>query len=177
MKRNVKSLKNEYETAVNQASVVAFIAVARRHPDITISELSELAGEYGLEGLTVKRMFVDEDFMDFKVPKELKGAGPGKAKKETSKEKRKSKKNGARKPKKLSLRTVPQREAYRLLVLDSNTDEWQSSPEIQAQVGGDAGQVLRTLNSLIEEDLVEFKGQARGTRYKLTKRGRKAKGK
>jgi len=172
MKRNVKSLKNEYETAVNQASVVAFIAVARRHPDITLLELSELAGEYGLENLTVKRMFVDEDFMDFKVPKGLKA---GKPKKDTPKEKRKAKK--AAKPKKLSLRSVKEREAYRLKVLDSNTDEWQSSPEIQFFTGGDAGQILRTLNSLIEEGLVEYKGQARGTRYKLTKRGEKAKGK
>jgi len=173
MKRSIKNMKKEYESAVQQASIVAFIAVVRRHPDITLGELFEVIAEYGLEGLSAHQLFVAKDFMDFSSAK-LKALPPVKGSKGAAKP---MKSNGVSKPKRLSLRTVKQREAYRLLVLDSNTTEWQSSPEITLKTGGDPGQILRTLNSLIEEGLVEYKGQARGTKYKLTKKGEKAKGK
>lgn len=167
MKRSVKQLKKEYETAVQQASIVAFIATARRHPDVTLGELGELAVEYGLGELSIHRMFVDENFMDFStaLPKALPAATKRKAAKTSDKKDY------------VTLRTVKQREAYRLKVLDANTDEWQAAPEIQSVTSGTPAQVRSTLNSLIEEGLLSFKGQARGTRYKLTKNGKKAKGK
>lgn len=165
MKRNASTMKKEYETAVGQASAVAFIAVARRHPDVTVGELCDLAKEKGLEDLTINQIFIDKDIMDFsKAPLAL---GDGKGKKN-----RKKSSGGS-----VKLRTVQQREAYRLSVLDSSSREWQSAPQIGKKPGGNPSQIRSNLNSLIEEGLVEHKGQARGTRYRLTKRGVKAKGK
>jgi hypothetical protein len=166
MKRSIKNMKKEYEAAVQQASIVAFIAVVRRHPEVTLGDLFPLIAEYGLEGLSAHRLFMAEDFMDFSSVK-LKALPPAKTV------------SGAKKGAgtRLSLRTVKQREAYRLLVLDSTAVDWKSSPEIQSKTGGDPGQILRTLNSLIEEGLVEYKGQARGTKYKLTSKGERAQGK
>ena len=163
-------MRKEYETAVGQASAVAFIAVARRHPDITLGELFHLAKEKGLDDLTVDQVFLDEDIMDFsKVPLAL---GDGKTKKKRKKSVPKS--SG----KSVSLRTVQQREAYRLSILDATSrKQWQSAPDIGKKPGGNPSQISTTLNSLIEEKLIEYKGQARGTRYRLTKRGSRARGK
>lgn len=163
-------MRKEYETAVGQASAVAFIAVARRHPDITVGELCDLAKEKGLEDLTVNQLFIDEDIMNFsKAPLAL---GDGKSKKKRKKKTLKSTGQS------VILRTVQQREAYRLSILDAaSRKQWQSAPEIGKKPGGNPSQIRATLNSLIEEKLIEYKGQARGTRYRLTKRGVRAKGK
>ena len=50
MKKSIKSFKKEYDEAVHKASVVAFIAVARRHPDVTLGEVMDLLTQSGERG-------------------------------------------------------------------------------------------------------------------------------
>lgn len=162
MKKSIKSFKKEYDEAVHKASVVAFIAIARRHPDVTLGEVMDLAKEYGIGDLTIHRLFIDDNFMDFDAakPKALPQTGPTTQGRDEV----------------VSLRTVKDREEFRLAVLDSCTGEWLAAAEIRHSSEGTSAQVRKVLNDLIEEGLVEYKGQTRNTRYRLTKKGKKAKG-
>ena len=57
-------------------------------------------------------------------------------------------------------------------MIDAMSTDWMAAPDIGAAgPGGNPSQIRTCLNSLIEEGLVKFKGQARGTRYRLTKKG------
>lgn len=159
-KRSTENMKKEYEDAMGQAATVAFISIVRRHPDVELGEVFDLAKDKGLEHLTIQQVFHDDNFMDFsKAPKAL--AAPGKNTNGTS----------------LSLRTVAQREAYRLKMVDAMSREWMPSRDIRdAGPGGNAMQVRNCLNGLIEEGIVEFRGNTAATQYRLSKKGMKLRG-
>jgi len=160
-KQNAKRMKSEYEAAMGQAAAVAFISVVRRHPDVKLGDIFDLAKEKGLEHLTVQQVFLEDDFLDFaKAPKKALAAP----------------KKSQVKKRAVSLRTVAQREEYRLAMIDAMSKDWMAAPDIGHDgPGGSPMQIRNTLNSLIEEGIVQYKGQARGTRYRLTKKGLKLK--
>ncbi len=153
--KQLKSMKKELDDVLLEARIMAFIQVVRRHGDADLNDVFRLAKMCNLEHLSVNKIIGDE------LPRSGKDWAKG---------------NLGSKPKVaiassgFEVRTKAGRNKFdtaMLKELKSIGHSWTDAAELQIRLGGNPDQTRRSLNRLIEEGRVTYKGKARGTRYKV----------
>ncbi len=154
--KQLKSMKKELDDVLIEAQAMAFIQVVRRHGDADLSDVFKLAKLCNLEHLSIRELLVDELPRSGKewAEKQLgEGAGPRKAIASGVKVRKKADRNKF--------------DDTMLKELKSRGHSWTKAPALQTKLGGNPDQTRRSLNRLIEAGKVTYKGEARGTQYKV----------
>lgn len=157
---SAESMRAEYNAAMNNAKIMAFTQVIHRHPEVSIKEMVDFADEVGLKDLTIGELR--------SLPKDGKGwtkrlALPKSGAKALSSAK-------ADRPA-VNTRTAEGRKDHDNSVLSylKGYKRWASSVQVSEVVGGTTKQARQSLNRLIEQGLVMYKGRTHGTRYRFIK--------
>lgn len=155
---SIDKMKAEYNAAIQNAKVMAFSQVVSRYSDINLKELADFAGEIGVQHLTLGEL-ADLPRSAEGWRKKLSLVPPVKRK--------------ALAPS-VNTRSVKGREEYKKSVYKFLQDQnvWLPAADVAASCGGTSLQVRKALNSLIEDGIVDYKGRARGTRYRAVKKAR-----
>jgi len=156
---STKSMKAEYNSAIENAKIMAFSQVVSRHREISLKDLADFANEVGLQHLTLG------DLADLpRSPEEWRkrlSLVPAKASKALA--------SG------VNTRTPKGREEFAKKIHEflMNHEGWVSAPDVGNSCGGTPLQVRKALNTLIEDGAVDYKGRARGTRYRSVKKAKR----
>lgn len=154
MANQIKSMKKELTSVLNDAQIMAFIQVVRRHGDATLGDVFELAKELGIENLNVNDVFFGD----------LPSTGKGWAKKSAKALPAAKKVSAANE---LDTRTLKGRNKYDKTVFRALSKRgWRKAPAVRGKVGGSPGQVRSALARLIQSGSVEWQGKARATAYR-----------
>jgi len=156
MANQIKSMKKELSSVLNDARVMAFIQVVRRHGDATLGDVFELAKEMGIENLNVNDVFFGDLpstgkswAKNVKALPAVKKVAPAKESSE------------------LDTRTLKGRKKYDKTVFRALSKRgWRKAPDVREKVGGTPGQVRSSLARLIQSGSVEWEGRARATKYR-----------
>lgn len=148
---SAERMRAEYNAAMNNAKIMAFTQVIHRHPEVSLHEMVNFASEVGLKDLTIGELS--------SLPKDGKG---------WTKRLAPTSKKALPPPKNVDTRSAGGRAIHdaRILSCLKSARKWISSSDVSDAVGGTTMQARQSLNRLIERDLVEYKGRARGTKYR-----------
>jgi len=150
-------MKKELSSVLNDAQVMAFIQVVRRHGDATLGDVFELAKEMGIDGLNVQDVFFGD----------LPSTGKGWAKKRAKALPAAAKVSAANEPAEPDTRTLKGRKKYDKTVFRALSKRgWRKAPHVREKVGGTPDQVRSSLARLIESGSVIWQGRARATEYR-----------
>lgn len=157
---SAENMRAEYKAAMNNAKIMAFTQVIHRHPEVSLHEMVNFASEVGLKDLTIGELSsLPKDGKDWVKRLALPQSGA----KALSSAK-------AERPA-VNTRTAEGRKDHDSSVLSylKGYKGWASSVQVSEVVGGTTMQARQSLNRLIEQGLVEYKGRTQSTRYRFVK--------
>lgn len=181
----MSKFETTFRNAVANAERDVMIEQIRTNPQMSLSELGKLAtGDLGplLKGITIGeilgqisakpagRASAGKAARAAAAPAPAKSSGgrkPGGRSRGEGREAKESSGGGKRAAKGVDTRTPAGREAYDQAMLNAlkQVGKAAAAPELAAAVGGTPLQIRTSLARLIERGLVNWTGQARGTRY------------
>ena len=163
MSDQLESMKQQFETVMEEAKALAFIKILNNHPNATLPDVAAFADGCEIGDLTLGQLFHG------KTPTTAKGwvkrltgqkaLAPARGRQRATTTKR---------GEDLNLRLQADRDIYdaKLLSFLKQKKNWKSAQEIRDACGGKDFQARASLNRLIESGKVEYKGRANGVRYK-----------